>query len=78
VKLRIFKERFFIFSISVMPIESFIKNPSTFLKASKDYSSFKAPLTVQTPYAADPRQVQIARNELEALCKKPARTEDEK
>lgn len=35
------------------------------------------PLTVQTS-SMDPRQLQIARNELESLCKKPARTAEEK
>lgn len=64
-----------------MPIENYIKNPpQSFFKTSKTFTNVKSktePLTIQTA-PTDPRQLQIARNELEALCRKPARTAEEK
>ena len=63
-------------------LEALIRNPQTMSKPRMQPAPPRIgktePLTVSTVQQIDPRLVSVARNDLEALARKPARTFEEK
>lgn len=59
-------------------MESFIRNPQSIAKPRMPAVTRLRTEPLSVSISADPRLVNIARNELESFCKKPARTAEEK
>lgn len=58
-------------------MENFLRNSQSSLIKPRTQAATR-PLAVSVSPSADPRVVSVARNDLEILCKKPARSAEEK
>lgn len=59
-------------------IESFIRNPQSLMKPRMPAAPPRQKTEPLSVSVADPRLITVARNELENLARKPARTYEEK